>query len=85
MKFNYRPLLSKLIANYQNLLNRVRNSKYTPFSLYLARWQASTPVIWLVLYYMTKYVTDNTLISTIVANFIGGCIFFFVDKRIFKK
>ena len=42
-------------------------------------WQASTPILWGVLYF-----TGNTIPGTMWANFIGGCIFFFIDKQIFK-
>lgn len=34
---------------------------------------------------MAKYMSDDKLFATIVANFIGGCMFFFVDKWIFSK
>jgi len=51
------------------------------FCFYLLRWQLSTPILALVLILLKdcSYIT-----STIVANFIGGCIFFWVDKWIFK-
>jgi hypothetical protein len=51
------------------------------FILYLLRWEASTPVIALVLYLLNT----NEIIETIIANLIGGIIFYFVDKKIFKK
>ena len=51
------------------------------FILYLIRWQLSTPILALCL----KFLNYNTLINTIIANFIGGCIFFFIDKNIFKE
>ena len=53
------------------------------FLLYLFRWQLSTPVLWYVLKVLLPY-TDE-LIATVVANIIGGCIFYLVDKRIFSK
>jgi hypothetical protein len=49
-------------------------------ALYLCRWQLSTPILWVVLKY-----AGADLTGTIVANLIGGFIFFFVDKEIFKK
>lgn len=52
------------------------------FILYLLRWELSTPILALILYLMSDC---NTFVSTIVANFIGGCIFYWVDKWIFKK
>lgn len=51
------------------------------FILYLLRWETSTPVIALVLYLLNT----NEIIETIIANLIGGIIFYFVDKKIFKK
>lgn len=50
------------------------------FFLYLGRWQLSTPILWVVL-----LVLGNSMFGTIVANLIGGCLFFFVDKRIFAE
>jgi len=52
------------------------------FFIYLLRWQASTLVLAPVLS-MTK--GCNSWLSAAVANLIGGCIFFWVDKYIFKK
>jgi len=49
------------------------------FILYALRWQASTPILWLVLYYLGSGVG-----ATIIANLIGSCIFYWVDKFIFK-
>ncbi len=51
------------------------------FMLYILRWEAST----LVLYPIIKYLPCSTLIKTIVANLVGGCIFFSIDKLIFNK
>ena len=51
------------------------------FILYLFRWQLSSPILAIVLYYLKT----NMIIKTIVANLIGGCIFFWVDKMIFKN
>jgi len=50
------------------------------FILYLLRWQLSTPILWLVLRRMGAGVW-----STVVANLIGGAIFFWVDKFIFTS
>lgn len=52
------------------------------YFLYLVRWQLSTPILAIVL----KLLADmNTLYATIIANLIGGLIFFWIDKIIFKK
>jgi hypothetical protein len=50
------------------------------FFLYLLRWQLSTPIIWLVVRNL-----GTGLTATIIANFIGGCIFFWIDKFIFRS
>ena len=51
------------------------------YSLYLLRWQLSTPILALCLIWLNSF---NPTIATIVANFIGGLIFFWIDKYIFK-
>lgn len=51
------------------------------FILYLIRWQLSSPILALCLYVMKDL---DLVIATIIANFIGGCLFFFIDKKIFK-
>lgn len=50
------------------------------FGLYLARWQLSTPILWLVIRNL-----GAGLGSTVVANLIGGAIFFWVDRFIFTS
>ena len=49
---------------------------------YLIRWQLSTPILAFVIIWMAGY---STLIATIVANLIGGLIFFWVDQYIFTS
>ncbi|MCM8792286.1 MAG: hypothetical protein NC826_03965 [Candidatus Omnitrophica bacterium] len=50
------------------------------FILYLIRWQLSTPVLWLVVRKLGVGIS-----STIIANLIGGTIFFWIDKFIFTS
>lgn len=52
------------------------------YFLYLVRWQLSTPILAIVLSLLSNM---PTLWATVIANFIGGLIFFWVDKIIFKK
>lgn len=52
------------------------------YFLYLVRWQLSTPILAIVLKLLSNM---STLSATIIANLIGGLIFFWVDKIIFKK
>lgn len=51
------------------------------FLLYLIRWQLSTPILAVCL----SILNFNTIINTIIANLIGGVIFYWVDKYIFKS
>lgn len=52
------------------------------YLIYLLRWQLSTPILALVLWCLRDV---GTLWATIIANVIGGLIFFWVDRMIFKK
>lgn len=52
------------------------------FLLYLIRWQLSSPVLALCLFWLEPI---GTIWATVIANLIGGCIFFWVDKVIFKE
>lgn len=52
------------------------------YMLYLIRWQLSTPILAIVLKIFSKC---DIIISTILANLIGGLIFFWVDKIIFRE
>jgi hypothetical protein len=55
---------------------------YKRYGLYLLRWQASTPILagaGILL------VSMGQLVSAIVANLIGGLIFFWVDRFIFTS
>ena len=49
------------------------------FILYLVRWQLSTPILWLVTAALVGFW------GTVVANLIGGCIFFWIDRFIFTS
>lgn len=54
---------------------------FKQYSLYLLRWQLSTPILAVVLYILN----ENELVETIIANLIGGLIFFWIDKKIFRN
>lgn len=47
----------------------------------MLRWQMSSPLLAIVLYTLNF----GTWFETIIANFIGSIIFFFVDKWIFRN
>lgn len=52
------------------------------FALYLLRWQLSTPILAVALILLAGL---GTIPATIIANLIGGTLFYFVDRRIFKE
>lgn len=51
------------------------------FILYLLRWQLSTPILAIVIAWLA-YLGEWA--AAAVANLIGGAIFFWVDRWIFK-
>lgn len=51
------------------------------YSLYLLRWQFSTPILAIVIWLLDF----NSIIESIIANLIGGLIFYWVDRLIFKQ
>jgi len=50
------------------------------FLLYLFRWQMSTPILYFVIFLLGAGMKE-----TMIANLVGGCLFFYVDKTIFNK
>lgn len=50
------------------------------FVLYLIRWQLSTPVLYLVI----NYLSGSYLVKVITANLVGGLIFYWLDKKIIQ-
>ena len=54
---------------------------FKKYVLYLIRWQLSTPILAVVLILLAGM---NTIWATIIANLIGGLIFFWVDRFIFR-
>ena len=55
---------------------------FKKYFLYLIRWQLSTPILAVCVIWLASL---GTTWATIIANFIGGLIFFWVDKWIFNK
>jgi hypothetical protein len=53
------------------------------YFLYLIRWQLSTPILAVCVYYLTQSLGATW--TTVIANFIGGLIFFWVDRWIFRN
>jgi len=52
------------------------------YFLYLVRWQLSTPILAVCVYYLTRSIGATW--TTVIANLIGGLIFFWVDRWIFR-
>lgn len=52
------------------------------FIIYLMRWQLSGVILAPCIYLMKDY---GSIVSAIVANLIGGIIFYWIDKLIFKS
>jgi hypothetical protein len=59
------------------------------FLLYLIRWQLSTPILAPIVSYFKHspaiFGTKEDWLAATIANLIGGCIFFWVDRFIFKS
>jgi len=51
------------------------------YIIYLLRWQLSTPILAIIIWVLPY----NNLVKTIIANFLGGLIFFWVDRLIFNN
>jgi DNA-directed RNA polymerase subunit RPC12/RpoP len=58
------------------------NVNWKRYGLYLVRWQLSTPILAGVLYALSNM---DKLAATVIANLIGGLIFFWVDRFIFTS
>ncbi len=51
------------------------------FIMYLIRWQLSTPVMWVIIIYLN---INSYFTKVLIANLIGGIIFFWIDMSIFR-
>lgn len=51
------------------------------YLVYLLRWQFSTPILAVVIYVLPF----GSIEEAIIANLIGGLIFYWVDRLIFKQ
>ncbi len=52
------------------------------YGVYLLRWQMSTPILAVCLIWLGGL---GEVWATILANLIGGLLFFWVDRLIFRK
>ena len=53
------------------------------YALYLVRWQLSTPILAVCVWTLTRHLGATW--TTVIANFIGGLIFFWIDRWIFAR
>lgn len=60
----------------------MKKNFFKRYGLYLIRWQLSTPILAIALIYLSSL---GEFWATIIANLIGGLIFFWIDKLIFRK
>lgn len=66
----------------QQLTKNKKKNDGRKLLLYLLRWQLSTPVLAFCVSWLRGV---DILIATIIANFIGGLLFFWIDRLIFKE
>lgn len=52
------------------------------YLLYLVRWQLSTPVLAFCVVYFARF---GNLWATVLANLLGGLLFFWIDRFIFSR
>lgn len=58
------------------------NTTAKQYFVYLIRWQLSSPLLAVCLMFLGGL---GVVWATIIANLIGGLIFFWVDKKILKS
>jgi putative flippase GtrA len=61
-----------------------KKSKLCQFTKYAFRWQLSTPILAPCIV-LAAYLGFNSWIGSAIANLIGACIFFFIDKYFIFK
>lgn len=59
----------------------LKNKDIGRLLLYLLRWQLSTPILAIVIWLLPW----NSVVEAVIANLIGGLIFYWVDRLIFKQ
>lgn len=53
---------------------------FKKFTIYALRWQLSS----IILAPCIMLLPGNAILAAVISNFIGACIFFWIDKLIFK-
>lgn len=62
--------------------NSRKKNSLIKFLLYILRWECSSPILALCLVWLEPV---GAVWATVIANLIGGAIFFWVDSLIFKE
>lgn len=62
--------------------NSRKKNSLMRFLLYILRWECSSPLLALCLIWLEPV---GAVWATVIANLIGGAIFFWVDRVIFKE
>ena len=82
-----RRLENRSNSNIRKETLQLFSRMFKKFVFYALRWQMSTPILAPVLIYSDHFLNfgtnGNFWVATFLANFIGACIFFWVDKFIF--
>lgn len=60
----------------------MRHLNWKRYGLYLLRWQLSTPILAGALFVLSR---ADKVTATVIANLLGGLIFFWVDMIIFTS
>jgi hypothetical protein len=59
-------------------MGQMRREFVKEYGFYLVRWQLTTPILWLI----TSRLNSDPLTEAVLANLIGGLIFYFVDREL---
>jgi len=55
------------------------------YGVYILRWQLFTPILAAVVGFTSKKLGYGFLLGAAIANLIGGLVFFWVDRLIFRS
>lgn len=58
---------------------------YKKYAIYHGRWQLSTLVMTIPIFVLTSWLGLPSVVALPIVQFIGACIFWYVDKWIFDE
>jgi fructose-specific phosphotransferase system IIC component len=70
----------KIVFSTQIITLEEGDTMLKRYAFYLARWQLSTPILVVCI---TSFSFLGNFWATVIANFIGGLMFFWIDRKIF--